>query len=144
MGGLAVGEFATAIMAELDGHTLRWSNAGHPPPALLDPDGRARLLHTEPEPLLGIASGARTEHTVELAAGAVLVLYTDGLVERREVPIDRGLEGLAAALESGRELGAEALCDHLLAQLHAVGDDDVALLVLRLDPATGAEPPARG
>jgi serine phosphatase RsbU (regulator of sigma subunit) len=144
MGGLAVGEFATAILAELDGTTLRWCNAGHPPPAVLGPDGRARLLHTKPEPLLGIAFGARSEHSVELEPGSVVVLYTDGLVERREVPIDRGLEWLAGALESGRELGVEALCDHLLTQLDAVGDDDVALLAVRLDPATGAEPPAPG
>ena len=145
IGGLEVGEFATAVLAELDGHTLRWCNAGHPPPAVLDPDGKARLLWTDPpQPLLGIGAGPRREQTVELAPGSVVVLYTDGLVEHRDVPIDRGLAWLTGALESGRELGAEALCDHLLAQLGASGEDDVALLVLYLDGPTGAEPPAPG
>ena len=58
MSGLEVGEFATAVLAELDGHTLRWCNAGHPPPAVLGPDGQARLLWTDrAEPLLGIGAG---------------------------------------------------------------------------------------
>jgi serine phosphatase RsbU (regulator of sigma subunit) len=145
MRGLEVGEFATAVLAELDGHTLRWCNAGHPPPAVLGPDGKARLLWTDPpEPLLGLGAGPRREQTVELEPGSVVVLYTDGLVEHRDVPIDRGLAWLTGALESGRELGAEALCDHLLAQLGASGEDDVALLVLHLDGPTGAEPPAPG
>ena len=134
--GLAIGEFATAVLAvELDEtSTLRWSNAGHPPPLLLGPDGRARLLEAVPEPLLGLGAGPRSDHAIELEPGSVVVLYTDGLVERRTESLDAGLARLVGTLEGRHELGAEAICDHLLAQLDASVDDDVALLVARLDP----------
>ena len=140
MEGLAVGEFATAVLAELDGTALRWSNAGHMPPAVLAPDGTVRFLETRPEPLLGLGAGPRTDHVEELAPGSAVVLFTDGLIERRDESLDRGLERLAASLEELREPDAEAICDHLLAQLGSRRDDDVALLVA----ATGAAPPARG
>ena len=133
MAGLGVHEFVTAVLAELDGSTLRWCNAGHPPPVLLGSDGRARLLETVPEPLLGLAAAGRSDNTVELEAGSTLVFYTDGLVERRAEPLDRGLAWLTGAIEGRHELGAEAICDHLLAQLDPTSDDDVALLVVRLD-----------
>jgi serine phosphatase RsbU (regulator of sigma subunit) len=133
MDGLAIGVFATGVLAELDGRALHWCNAGHLPPAVLAPDGRARLLATAPEPLLGVGAGTRAEHATELEPGSIVVLCTDGLVERRDRSIDRGLALLTGALEGRQELGAEAICDHLLAQLDPSGDDDVALLVLRLD-----------
>jgi serine phosphatase RsbU (regulator of sigma subunit) len=133
MAGLGVHEFVTAVLAELDGRTLRWSNAGHPPPVVLGPDGRARLLETVPEPLLGLDVATRSDHRAELEPGSTLVLYTDGLVERRTEPLDRGLAWLTGTLEGRHELGAEAICNHLLAQLDASSDDDVALLAVRLD-----------
>ena len=77
-----------------------------------------------------------------LEPGSAVVLYTDGLVERRDEPLDRGLVRLVAALEGLRGLDAEAICDRLLAQLGSRRDDDVALLVART--ATAAGPPARG
>jgi hypothetical protein len=144
MEGLAIGEFATAVLAELDGTTLRWSNAGHMPPAVLAPDGTVRFLETRSEPLLGLGAGPRTDHVEELAPGSAVVLFTDGLIERRDESLDRGLERLAASLEELHEPDAEAICDHLLARLGTRRDDDVALLVARLDTATGAAPPARG
>jgi len=143
MEGLAVGEFATAVLAELDATTLRWSNAGHMPPAVLAPDGTVRLLETKPEPLLGLGAGPRTDHVEQLAPGSAIVLFTDGLIERRDESLDRGRDRLAASLEGLHELSAEAICDHLLAQLGSRRDDDVAVLVARL-AATGAAPPARG
>jgi hypothetical protein len=144
MEGLAIGEFATAVLAELDGTTLRWSNAGHMPPAVLAPDGTVRFLETRSEPLLGLGAGPRTDHVEELAPGSAVVLFTDGLIERRDESLDRGLERLAASLEELREPDAEAICDHLLAQLGTRRDDDVALLVARLCPLTAGAPPARG
>jgi len=131
MSGLGVGEFATGVIAELDGTRLRWSNAGHPPPAVLAPDGSAKLLETRPEPLLGIGTGERADHEQELEPGSAVVLYTDGLIERRDESLDRGLARLVAALEGLRGLDADAICDRLLAQLGNRRDDDVALLVAR-------------
>jgi len=138
--GLSVGVLATAVLARVEEEpggerprrTLRWSNAGHPPPVLLAPDGRARLLEETPNPLLGLGADPRGDHAVALEPGAILVLYTDGLVERRRAGLQEGLEWLVGVLEERQGLGAEELSDLLLAQLEPHVEDDVALLVLRV------------
>lgn len=127
---------ATGVVAHVrridgTGLSLRWSNAGHPPPVLIDADGTARLLETRPNLLLGLDEGAtRADHDVELAPGETLVLYTDGLVERRGAPITAGMAWLVETLQGRQVLDVERLCDALLAEADAHGDD-VALLVLR-------------
>jgi serine phosphatase RsbU (regulator of sigma subunit) len=140
MSGLEVNVVATAVLAQLEPCeptegcrlSLRWSNAGHPPPVLLLPDGTTRLLRTDPDLLLGLNVGTeRSNHELVLEPGASLVIYTDGLVERRGETIDDGLDWLAGALEGTHGLDAEALCDHLLGQLPGRSEDDVALLVVR-------------
>lgn len=98
------------------------------------PDGAVRLLAIDPGLLVGAALGTTREEAQEpLVPGSVLVLYTDGLVEHRGRLIDEGLEALAAALRTAPDGDAEAICEHLLAEL-AYGelDDDVALLVVRV------------
>ncbi|MEZ0165440.1 SpoIIE family protein phosphatase [Kineococcus sp. LSe6-4] len=112
--------------------TLRWVNAGHPPPVLVLADGTARVLRTDPDLLLGVGAGHRTDHVVEVPAGATLLLYTDGLVERRDDDLDAGTEWLrrrAGAL-AGPDLAAAL--DELLAEVAHAGGDDVALLAVRL------------
>ena len=150
MDGLAIGVYATAILARVEQdeadaarglRTLRWSNAGHPPPVLLGPDGRARLLEAPPDALLGMGDGERTDHVVTLEPDTSVVFYTDGLIERRTTPLQERLEWLTGALEGRAGLDAEELCDHLLAQLDEPIEDDVALLVLRAYSAN-ARPPA--
>ena len=127
--------------------TVRWSNAGHPPPMVLHPDGSVQPL-TAPRPdlLLGVDDTAhRREHEVELVSGAVLVLYTDGLVERRDADLDAGLERLQQTLTDlvGQDL--DSLCDGLLTRmLPAAVDDDVALIALRLHPQDRPRPPEAG
>jgi serine phosphatase RsbU (regulator of sigma subunit) len=131
---------ATAALARLerdgDGRTrLHWASAGHPPPALVTADGHVQLLgSTSGELLLGVdPTVARTDSTVALAPGDTVLLYTDGLVERRQATFDTGLEQLVAALAElgGRPL--EALCDALLQRmLPRTPQDDVALVALRL------------
>jgi serine phosphatase RsbU (regulator of sigma subunit) len=129
-----MGVYATAILAHVERDRLRWSNAGHPPPVLITPDGAARRLETIPNPLLGLGSGAeRDDHSLELEPGATVVFYTDGLVERRRIPLQDRLEWLTHLLEGRHTLSAEALCDLLLAETADTVDDDVALLVLRLE-----------
>jgi serine phosphatase RsbU (regulator of sigma subunit) len=140
--GLDVEVLATAVLCEVresstDGALLlRWSNAGHPPPVLLTPDGTARLLATEPEMLLGLGPDAdRSDHEVELPPGSMLVLYTDGLVERRDEALDVGLERLRRVAEQLHELPPEARPDAMLDRLGRDADDDVALLVLNVPGA---------
>jgi serine phosphatase RsbU (regulator of sigma subunit) len=139
MRGLGIDVYATAVLGQVEraaggGRALRWSNAGHPPPVLLGPDGGVRLLETEPDVLLGLTTGDRADHSVPLEPGSALVLYTDGLVERRGIPMEERLDWLARALEGRQALNAEELCDHLVAALDDDVDDDVALLVLRVLP----------
>ncbi len=136
---LEVGTLATAVLCQVGpaaagrGLQLRWSNAGHPPPLLVHPGGRAELLARDPELLLGISpETGRRDHEVVLPPGALLVLYTDGLVERRDQSLDTGLERLRAAAAELRDLPPDALCDALLGRLAVDAADDVALLVLRV------------
>ncbi|KOG47986.1 PP2C family protein-serine/threonine phosphatase [Streptomyces decoyicus] len=131
-------ESTTAVQAVIDWstHTLSYSSAGHPPPALLHPDGTVELLDRATDPPLG----ARPEHVdrpeaqVAFADDAVLVLYTDGLIERRHEDIDVGLARLAEALTRHRGADAETLADALLADLLPPGGatDDAALVIIRL------------
>lgn len=123
---------------------MRWSNAGHLPPLLIDADGTTRLLQTEPDLLLGFdASTRRGAHQIVLEPGATLLLYTDGLIERRDASVDAGLDWLLAATSGLAGLGLDALCDKLLAQVGAPGEDDIALLALRVLPTRAPGPPGR-
>jgi serine phosphatase RsbU (regulator of sigma subunit) len=68
---------------------------------LLYPEGTAELLPTSPELLLGLRTGRPgTDHVTELPVGSTLLLYTDGLVERRDETLDDGLDRLVSAAES--------------------------------------------
>jgi PAS domain S-box-containing protein len=114
---------------------LRWTNAGHPPPALLAPAGEVTLLTGAGYDLmLGVdAAVSRAENTVPLRPGDTVVLYTDGLVERRGRTLDDGLDRLRACLAelAGRPL--EQLCDALLDRMiEGTPQDDVALVALTL------------
>jgi serine phosphatase RsbU (regulator of sigma subunit) len=128
--------FATAVLAQVTGQdeeplTFTWTNAGHPPPVLIHPDGTPELLETRPNLLLGLDPDAKCdEHRIELPQGATVVLYTDGLVERRGVSLDRSFAWLLDTLRDRHDMEVEALCDYLLADITAP-DDDIALLVLR-------------
>lgn len=147
--GLGVVEVATAVFAGLrpapGGHLLSWSNAGHPPPVLLVPGTAARLLHPgEPDPLLGVVPETRrTDHELLIPPGSCLLLFTDGLVERRGVDLDAGLGWLTAwltdwcaeAVRDGAPHSPEALADALLAVVEPSAEDDIALVVVSTAPA---------
>ncbi|HET9689725.1 MAG TPA: SpoIIE family protein phosphatase [Acidimicrobiales bacterium] len=113
---------------------LRWSNAGHPPPMLLDTSGAATALASTPDLLLGVQPGAgRSEHVTPLAAPATVLLYTDGLVERRDEAITDGVERLRRVVEQAAGLDLEVLCDEVLRRmLPDRPDDDVALVAVRV------------
>ncbi|WP_127481290.1 SpoIIE family protein phosphatase [Nocardioides pantholopis] len=140
---LALGTTATAVVARFDAEptdgltTLRWSNAGHPPPMLVDPDGTVTVLQSqEPDLLLGLDPGAQRDETfIGLPSGSTVVLFTDGLVERRGQDIDDGLLQLQDQLVELRahEQDPDPLCAELLRRL--VPDrreDDVALVAVRV------------
>ncbi|MBZ6253814.1 PP2C family protein-serine/threonine phosphatase [Streptomyces olivaceus] len=130
--------FATAVIARFhpDDPTLTWAAAGHPPPVLRTPDGRVRSLDAKPGAMLGIPLRQEiADHTVPLAPGTTLALYTDGLVERRAQGIDPGIARLAHALGSFApqelETDLEGSADGILRPLlsDSERDDDVCLLL---------------
>ncbi|WP_405898695.1 SpoIIE family protein phosphatase [Streptomyces sp. NBC_00727] len=138
IGTLPLGPGATAVHARLDlddGHRrLTWSNAGHPPPLLHTPDGGVSSLDDHDLILLGASDDPpRHDHTRDLPPGSVLLLYTDGLVERRDADIDAGTAHTAAVLARHADkplpLLLEALSEGLAEVPHR---DDVAVLVVRV------------
>ncbi|MBB3086355.1 SpoIIE family protein phosphatase [Geodermatophilus sabuli] len=144
--GLGIPTMATAAVARVEqtpeqraaGLTsLRWSNAGHPPPLLLHPDGRVEeLLADRPELMLGVDPTARrTESVVTFRRGATVLLYTDGLVEGRDLPLDDGIARLRSALAELGSLPLEEFCDAVIGRLRPSGpQDDIALVAIRLHP----------
>ncbi|MGY2067140.1 PP2C family protein-serine/threonine phosphatase [Blastococcus sp. SYSU DS0619] len=141
LSGLSLETLVTVAVATVDVRglsadavPLRWSNAGHPPPLLVRADGSAEVLERTPDRLLGaIPSGVpRSDHDLVLHRGDTLLLYTDGLVERRGMTLDDGTAWLVRSLQQlGRE-PLDRMCDGLLGALGTRGDDDIALLAVRL------------
>ncbi|MCM0620324.1 GAF domain-containing SpoIIE family protein phosphatase [Nocardioides bruguierae] len=113
---------------------LRWTNAGHPPPLVVCPEGTVRFLAEDaPDVMLGVAPDAeRGDHRLSVPPGATLLLYTDGLVERRGESLVDGLDRLAevAATHGRRPIGE--FVDGVLTDLLGLEQaDDVAVLAVR-------------
>ena len=138
---LGLGEciLTTVVLAIFDPATgnLRYTNAGHPPPLLVGPDGAARYLEDVPAPPMGVMEmPSYGQRALPLASGWTLLLYTDGLIERPAEVLDIGLDRLRDAADTANA-GADvaALCDHVLGRL--VGDeadtvDDVTMIALHV------------
>ncbi|WP_345524361.1 PP2C family protein-serine/threonine phosphatase [Streptomyces echinatus] len=94
----------------------RLARAGHPPPALIAPDGTARLVDLPSGAPLGIGGISFTTTDVPVVPGTVLVLYTDGLVEAREHDLDERLEELTRLL-AGTHPSLDELADTLIDRL---------------------------
>ncbi|MDM7831503.1 SpoIIE family protein phosphatase [Cellulomonas edaphi] len=153
---VGVDALATAVVLRLEpsvdhdssvGKTLRWANAGHLPPLLVTPGGTTRQLSAQrSELVLGLRRDAvRTDHLAEVPVGSTIILYTDGLIERRGEPLHESLERLTAhvaelALEcrtdGAGELDLDRLVDGLLQRFVPDGApvDDVALIAVQLGP----------
>jgi serine phosphatase RsbU (regulator of sigma subunit) len=150
--GLELEAMATAAIARIEqtpaeraaGLTrLRWSNAGHPPPLVLHADGRIeQLAGDRTELMLGVdPDTVRSERTVTVERGTTVLLYTDGLVEGRDLALDDGVALLRNALADLAGLPLPDLCDALLQRLRPGGpQDDVALVALRLHPQDRLRP----
>jgi serine phosphatase RsbU (regulator of sigma subunit) len=125
-------ESATLCLLTLEPDTgrVRLASAGHLPP-LLHVAGAARFLDPR-GPLLGINAPRPADLEFVLPLGGTLVLYTDGLIERRDADIDVGLSALAACAAQV-ELSLDAFCQRLLTRLAGAGEqaDDIAVVALR-------------
>jgi serine phosphatase RsbU (regulator of sigma subunit) len=131
---LTTGIYARLTPTDPDGgaqtHSVVWSNAGHPPPLLVHPDGHVDVLHGAHGAALGVVIDTpRADARVELPKGATLLLYTDGLIERRGEALDDGLARLVRRASAVAARSLDEMCDDLL--MDAPDDDDIALVALR-------------
>ncbi|MFF3849806.1 SpoIIE family protein phosphatase [Streptomyces sp. NPDC002328] len=113
---------------------LTYSSAGHPPGILAHPDGTTRLLEDGRALPLAVRPGRqRPESTCTIPARATLLLYTDGLVERRRRPLSAGIDQAGEAVQDGRDIGVNELATVVMTRLAPTEgyDDDVALLLYR-------------
>jgi serine phosphatase RsbU (regulator of sigma subunit)/anti-sigma regulatory factor (Ser/Thr protein kinase) len=127
------GAMATVLYAKFEPglERLHLSSAGHLPPMLVPPDGKAAMVDLQIDPPLGVRLGLRRRMTtVEVPTGGLLCFYTDGLIERRGSNIDDGLRRLREVVSAG---SAESVCTTVMRELigsETLGDD-VAILVIR-------------
>jgi len=139
--GLGQQLVTTMVLARLEPATggrwrLHWTNAGHPPPLLVAGDGTTEFLTGGHGPLLGAdPAAARLDAAEELPPDSTLLLYTDGLIERRTEPLDRGMTRLRQQTIALAGVDVETFCDKLLAMTPADHEDDIAMIALRTPPA---------
>lgn len=122
-----------AIALRDDGD-FQYASAGHPPAVLVHPDGTTDVLGEGRSAPLGIVSGTRPTASGRLRPDDLLVLYTDGLIERRDEPLDEGIERLRASLSRLRHLPPAELAGSLVDSMldGRTQGDDIAVLVARL------------
>ncbi|XRQ06603.1 SpoIIE family protein phosphatase [Actinomadura welshii] len=138
MAAVSDAELATAVFCRVEGTghgpwRLRWCNAGHLPPLLITGDGGTRFLD-EHGTLLGTPelAGPRPDSACELPPMSTLVLYTDGLVETRDTDLSDRLTSLRRHGALLASLALPDLCDRLLERMEPAGEDDVAILAVRV------------
>ncbi|TDC72104.1 GAF domain-containing protein [Streptomyces hainanensis] len=126
--------FARVELPEEGGYLLTWTNAGHPPPLLINRDGTAHYLDQGHGVLLSAApEQPRPDATAVLPPGSTLLLYTDGLIESPDSSIDEGLRRLREEATSLSHRPLDPFTDAVLDRARAPGsEDDVALLTLRV------------
>ncbi|MBB4908532.1 SpoIIE family protein phosphatase [Actinophytocola algeriensis] len=138
--GLEEGASGTAVVAYLvpaedGGRELVWTNAGHPPPILVDPDGSTRILRQH-DHLIGFTDsfrGTRRDARTTLVPGATLLLYTDGLVERQSGTMDEEIANLAASAAAAKTTDPGHLIDVVLRRTaDRYRFDDVVLLAVHI------------
>ena len=135
-------QIATCVYAVHDPSEgrLSYASAGHLPILIRDPDGTVRRTDEPTGPPLGTGGWMHSSATIPLGPGSTAVLYTDGLIERRDQDIDEGVDALTRAL-AGATGSPQVICDRLLRALGVTSehDDDVAVLVLQYPDHTGSE-----
>jgi serine phosphatase RsbU (regulator of sigma subunit)/PAS domain-containing protein len=132
---------ATTVVASLDpdesepgAMRMCWTAAGHPYPVVIRAAGGCEVLEGSSDLLLGVLPEAeRTEQDVLLHSGDTVLLYSDGLIERRGQDLDEGLDALLEAAAELEDIRPGAVCDHLLSSLLGTEqEDDVCLIAFRL------------
>ena len=132
-------DYATAVCVIIDPNTgrLTYSSAGHPPVVVVSPDGTtASLCHAQSAPLGVAFNRSRGETSIDLEPGALVVLYSDGLIERRGEPLDVGITRLEYNLVCNRDLPVGELADLIVANLTANTQpvDDIVIACFRYTP----------
>jgi serine phosphatase RsbU (regulator of sigma subunit) len=124
---------ATCLYALYDPRTRRccFTSAGHPPPAVRYPDGRAEFIDVPQGTILGIHSDCYPTTQARLAPGTVLALYTDGLVEQPSKDIGVGMSRFARTLTDSPARSLDQLGDTVVASTGPYAGDDIALLLAR-------------
>lgn len=135
-------DYATAACVVVDPSTgdLSYSCAGHPPPIVVNPDGTTvRLTGAQSPPLGAVAMRSRRQGGLSLTPGTVVVLYSDGLVERRGIDLDAGIAGLERELRARLDQPIDGVADGIVASLPA-GDviDDVVVALFRFTPVVAS------
>jgi len=146
VGHFEAGSLTTALYAMIspDRTTLTVSSAGHLPPVLAVPNRSATLLDLAVDAPLGVGrlTSRRRTTTAALPPGAVLLCYTDGLVERRDEIIDVGIKALIGVVEPG---DPEDVCGTVMSRIGLrQPTDDIAILAVRRDSAAAPPSPHKG
>jgi hypothetical protein len=137
--GVGLAAAGTAVLARLGPDPARpgwwrmaWTNAGHPPPVLVLPDGTIRLIngHDTMFGFAGLRGLPRHDHHLDLPPGATVLLYSDGLVERRGLDIDTGISRLTAFLPSVAHERPRQVVDAVVDRLGKGSTDDVVAFAL--------------
>jgi serine phosphatase RsbU (regulator of sigma subunit) len=135
-------DFVTAACVVVDPvrGRLSYGSAGHPPPLLIDPDGTTRWLDASTAPPIGQIEVDRWfDDTLDIDPGTIVLLYTDGLVERRDVTLAEGMERLREAASRSVTGTLDEVIDSIVETMMAAdaSDDDVIAVALRW---TGSDP----
>ncbi|NUP83225.1 MAG: SpoIIE family protein phosphatase [Nonomuraea sp.] len=134
---------ATIVYARIEpangGWRMRCTNAGHPPPLLIEHGGGTRFLETDHDLLLGTGlPTTRKDTVIDLPPGSTLLLYTDGLIESPHHPLDEGMDRLSRHAATLVHRPPGDFCELLLSEVRpADNDDDVAMLTLRVPGTPG-------
>ncbi|MDA8371631.1 MAG: SpoIIE family protein phosphatase [Nocardiopsaceae bacterium] len=141
MAQISEARMATMVFARVEGQEggpwhLNWTNAGHPPPLLVDRGGRARFLEEGHGVLLGTETAfERPDAIAHLPPLSTVVLYTDGMIESPGHSLDKGMARLSRHAAALAHRPIDDFCDQLISRARPDdNDDDIALIALRIPP----------